>query len=374
MRNNIRLGKLFGIEVGLDYSWFIIFLLIVWSLAGHYLILRQSWSFAFRLGLALVTAVLFFASILAHEFGHSLVAIAKGVPVQRITLFIFGGIAQITREPKQALDEFLIAIAGPAVSLALAGGFGLVWLVGRQLDLRGLAELGSWLGLINLSLAIFNLIPGFPLDGGRVLRAIVWGVTGNMLRATRLVAIIGQGVAWLFIAAGIWQVFAGSWANGLWIAFIGWFLNNVAASSGQQAAWQELLQGHTAAEVMMTDCPRLPPDMSLAQLVNGAILSSGRRCFPVVDGERMVGLVTVHQVKDVPREVWPTTAVGQVMIPAAQLRSARPGEKLSVVLERMTNKGINQLPVMENGRLVGIVARNNILNAIRTLSELTSAP
>lgn len=374
MRNNIRLGKLFGIEVGLDYSWFIIFLLIVWSLAGHYLMVYQGWSPAFRLGLALATAVLFFASILAHEFGHSLVAIAKGVPVQRITLFIFGGVAQIAREPKQALDEFLIAIAGPAVSLALAGGFGLVWLVGEQLDLRGLAELGRWLALINLSLALFNLIPGFPLDGGRVLRATVWGVTGNMLRATRLVTIIGQVVAWLFIAAGIWQVFAGNWANGLWIAFIGWFLNNAAASSGQQAAWQELLRGHTAAEVMMTDCPRVPPDTNLAQLVNGAILSSGRRCFPVVDGERMVGLVTVHQVKDVPREAWPTTEVDQVMIPAGQLRRARPDEELSVVLERMATEDVNQLPVIENGRLVGIVARDNILNAIRTLSELTTAP
>lgn len=371
MRNNIQIGKLFGIEVGLDYSWFVIFLLITWSLAGHYLMEYQEWSTAFRVSLAVATAILFFASILAHEFGHSLVAIAKGVPVKSITLFIFGGVAQIAKEPKRAWDEFLIAAAGPAVSFVLAGLFGLLWLAGQSLNSQSLMALGGWLGTINLMLALFNLIPGFPLDGGRILRAIVWGATNDMQRATRLVATIGQGVAWLFILFGVWQVFGGNWVNGLWIAFIGWFLNSAAASSVQQVTWQQLLKGHTAGEVMMTDCPLVSPDMSLAQLVNQAILPSGRRCFPVMDDERMVGLVTIHRVKTVPQEAWATSTVGQIMIPAARLITTAPDVELSTVMEIMTAEDINQLPVLENGHLVGMVARDNLLTAIRTLSELT---
>jgi len=370
MRNNIQIGKLFGIEVGLNYSWFVIFLLITWSLAGHYLMVYQEWSTAFRVSLAVATAVLFFTSILAHEFGHSLVAIAKGVPVKSITLFIFGGVAQLTKEPKRALDEFFIAAAGPLVSFALAGIFGLLWLAGQRLDNQSLMALAGWLGTINLMLALFNLIPGFPLDGGRILRAIVWGATDDMQRATRLVAAIGQGVAWLFILAGVWQIFGGNWVNGLWVAFIGWFLNNAAAGSAQQVTWQELLKGHTAGEVMMTDCPRVSPDMNLAQFVNQAILPSSRRCFPVMDDERMVGLATIHRVKTVPQESWDTSDVGQIMIPATQLITTQPDVELSDLLETMAAEDVNQLPVMDNGHLVGMVARDNILMTIRTLSEL----
>jgi Zn-dependent protease len=214
MRNAIRLGKVFGIEVGLDYSWFVIFVLITWSLAGHYLMENQDWSPGFRLGMAIATALLFFGSVLAHEFGHSLVAVATGVPVQRITLFIFGGVAQISREPKRAWHEFLIAIAGPLVSLTLAGVFALLGSLGRQWGNSGLLALGGWLGGTNLALALFNLIPGFPLDGGRVLRAVVWGLTGSIHGATRFAGAIGQIVAWLFILVGIWQnsIAAAVWA------------------------------------------------------------------------------------------------------------------------------------------------------------------
>lgn len=371
MRNAIRIGKVFGIEVGLDYSWFIIFVLITWSLAGHYLMVYQGWSPGFRLGLALVTALLFFFSILAHEFGHSLVAIATGTPVRSITLFIFGGVAQMTREPKRPLHEFLIASAGPLVSLSLAAAFGLAWVGGQTLGLRGLEALGAWLGRINLILALFNLIPGFPLDGGRVFRSIVWGLTGNLNRATRLAGAIGQGVAWLFILIGIWQVFSGNWANGLWIAFIGWFLNSAALSSVQQVALRDLLKGQTVRKVMMTDCPRVSPAQNLQELVYGSILSSGRRCFPVMEDGRILGLVTLHRIKEVPREAWPQTSVAQVMIRAEQLLKASPDEELYEVMERMSEDGVNQLPVVDqSGQWIGMVARDNILNFIRTRAEL----
>lgn len=372
MRNAIRLGKVFGIEVGLDYSWFVIFILITWSLAGHYLMEYQDWSPGFRLSMAIATALLFFGSVLAHEFGHSLVAIATGVPVQRITLFIFGGVAQIGQEPKRAWHEFWIAIAGPLVSLALAVVFALLGSLGRQWGNAGLAALGGWLGGTNLALALFNLIPGFPLDGGRILRAVVWGMTGSMRGATRFAGAIGQIVAWLFILVGIWQIFTGNWANGLWIAFIGWFLNGAATSSVQQVNLQELLQGHTVREVMMRDCPRVAPRLSLQQLVDTVILPSGRRCFPVMQDDQMLGLVTVHHVQEVQREDWPVTTIGQVMIPKDRLSKAQPDEELAEALEQMVDADVNQLPVVDaNGQWVGMVARDNILNFIQTRSALS---
>jgi len=377
MRNAIRLGKVFGIEVGLDFSWFIIFILITWSLAGHYLTVYQGWSTTFRLGLAFFTAVLFFASVLAHEFGHSVVAIATGVPVRSITLFIFGGVAQISREPKRALDEFLIAIAGPLVSFLLAAGFGFVWAIGELFGIKSLGALGGWLGGINLSLAVFNLIPGFPLDGGRVLRSFVWGLTGNMGGATRVAAAVGQWVAMLFILAGITMSFGvrvpilgTGFINGLWLIFIGWFLNSAATSSVQQVALRDLLKGHTAREVMVTDCPQVLPTMSLEHLVQDAILPTGRRCFPVIEDNRVLGLVTVHRIKGVPRDQWPFTTASQVMIPADEMQKALPDEGLYEVFERMTAEDVNQIPVLDDGHWLGMVARDSVLNFIRTHSEL----
>lgn len=370
MRNAIPLFKLLGIEVGLDYSWFLVFLLIVWSLTGHYLMAYPGWSAGFRLILAVVTAILFFASILAHEFGHSLVAIRTGVPVRRITLFIFGGVAQLTREPRRALDEFLMALAGPAVSLVLVGSFGALWLLGRLLGWQPVTVLAGWLGGINLMLALFNLVPGFPLDGGRVFRAIVWGVTGSLTRATRIAGRIGQGVAFLFILWGIWQAFGGNWANGLWIAFIGWFLHSAAAGSLQQMTLRDVLENYTARDVMWHDCPRVPRSLTLEQLVYQAVLPRGRRCFPVVENGRTYGLVTLHHVRDVPQRDWATTTVGDVMIPLDQLQMARPDEGLYDVLERMTVADVNQMPVMEDGHLLGMVARDRVLALIRTRAEL----
>lgn len=373
IRNAIRLGKIYGIEIGLDYSWFIIFILITWSLAGHYLMVYQGWSAGTRLGLALVTALLFFASVLAHELGHSLVSIATGTPVRSITLFIFGGVARMTREPKRALHEFLIAGAGPLVSFGLVAAFGGLWLAGRFSNIPSLEALGAWLGRINLTLAMFNLIPGFPLDGGRVFRSIVWGLTGNLNRATRVAGAIGQGVAWLFILVGIWQVFSGNWANGLWIAFIGWFLNSAALSSVQQVALKDLLKGQTVRRVMMTDCPRVSPTQNLQQLVYDTILPSGRRCFPVMEDGHVLGLITLHRIKEVPREAWAQTSVAQVMIPEEKLLKARPDEELYEVMERMSEDDVNQLPVVDqSGQWIGMVARDNILRFIRLQSEVTA--
>jgi Zn-dependent protease/CBS domain-containing protein len=368
----LRLGKLLGIELRLDYSWFLIFLLLTWSLAGHYLMVNAGWSAGVRLSLALVTALLFFASVLAHEYGHSLVARRLGVGVERITLFIFGGMAHLKGEPKRARDEFLIAVAGPLVSLGLALVFEVLLGLARPQGLAGLVAVSFWLRNINLALALFNLIPGFPLDGGRVLRAVLWAATGNLERATRTASLVGQGVAFVFVAFGLWQLLRGSWVNGLWTAFIGWFLYRAATSHLEQLSLQELLRGVPVREVMLSDCPRIDPGMRVAALVEH-VMGSGRRCFPVLSEQRLVGLVTLHQIKALGRDQWAQTSVAEVMIPAAALLTSEPDEDVSSALERMVSADVNQLPVLAADQFVGMVTREGILNYLRTRSELFPA-
>ena len=366
----LRIGRIFGIELRLDYSWFVIFVLIAWSLARHYLpTTHPGWPTGVYWAIAAVTAMLFFTSVVAHELAHSLVAKAHRVPVRDITLFFFGGAAEITEEPKRARDELLMALAGPVTSLAIATFFGLLWRISLPFS-QPLHALAGWLARINVGLGLFNLIPGFPLDGGRVLRATVWGITGNLKRATQIATGLGRIVAYGFVFWGIWQVFRGNWADGLWIASIGWFLENATTASYRQMAFRDMLAGHTAREVMMTDCPRIAPDLPLDVVAERIVLHSGRRCFPVAEDDRVLGLLTLHRIKRVPRAEWSITRVEQVMISRDELRTVRPDEELAVVFERMTSEDINQFPVMENGRLLGMVARNKLLAFLRTRAEL----
>lgn len=372
MGNTFSLGRLFGIELKLDYSWFIIFFLVAWSLAGHYFpMIHPGWSITVYWMMGVVTALLFFASVVAHELAHSFVSQAQGVPVRDITLFIFGGAAQISAEPKSARDEFWMALAGPAASLAVAALFGLLWWVSTSVsDL--LHALAGWLGWINLVLALFNLIPGFPLDGGRILRAIVWAITGDLRRATQMAAIVGQLVAFGFIYWGIWQIFDGNWANGLWIAFIGWFLHNAAIASYRQLALRELLTGHSVREVMMADCPRLLPRLTLDVVMDHIVLPSGRRCFVVMEDDQVRGLLTLHRIKRAPRKRWTTTRVEEVMIPRSELKTVGPDDDLNLVFERMAAEDVNQFPVLDREQnLLGIVARDNVLTFLRTQARLS---
>ncbi len=364
MRNGIRLGRLFGIDIIIDYSWLLIFALITWSLAQHYLVVYRDWSAELRWGLAIVTSLLFFASVLAHELAHSLVSKAQGIPVPRITLFIFGGASQISEEPRRAIDEFWMALVGPLTSLALALVFGAVWFVTRQTS-PVLNELAGWLGGINLTLAIFNLLPGFPLDGGRVLRAIAWGITKNLRRATQVAVGGGVIVSWLMIGIGFWQVLDGDWADGLWIAFIGWFLQGAAVQEGQVTVVHDILKGHKVSEVLESDCPRVLKQLSLDVFVESIALPSSKRCFVVMEGDKFLGLLTMHRLQEIPRNKWGTTRVADVMVPPDRLVTARMDEDLTEVLEKMGQADINQVPVLEDGKLLGIVTRANILAFLR---------
>ena len=366
----LRIGRLLGIELRLHYSWLVVFALVVWSLAGHHFpMMNPGWAPFTYWWVGALTTVLFFSSLIVHELAHSVVAQAFGVPVRHITLFIFGGVASLGREPQQAREELLIALAGPGASLAIGAGFGALAWLGRDLGGPFYAATG-WLAWINVVLALFNLIPGFPLDGGRVLRALAWSFTGSLERATRIAAHAGRLVGLGFIFWGGWQVVAGGWIAGVWIAFIGWFLHSAATQSVEAAALHEALAGHTVREVVRVDHPRVSPDLTLDAVIERVVLPSGLRYFPVVEGDRLEGLLTLQRIKEVPRERWLSTRVAQVVTDAAELKTVQPDEDLFSALERMTAEKTDHFPVTEDGQFLGMITRDALLNVARIRSEL----
>lgn len=370
LKGGIPIGRVFGISLRLNYSWFIVFALVTWALTTNYFpVTFPDWSLTTSLVAGIVTSLLFFCSVLAHELMHSVVAQATGIKVHAITLFIFGGVSQMTREPKQPKDELRIALAGPLTSLVIGGVCWAIWLWLGHIS-QFLTAIAFWLGMINIFLAGFNLIPGFPLDGGRVLRAILWLRSNNLRRATRIASNIGRGVGYLFIFGGIFFIFRGLWFNGLWLAFIGWFLENAAVGSYRQVALQEILQGHVAGEIMIRNCPVVAPELTIERLVNQHILASGLRCFPVVADNRVVGLITLNNIKAVPRELWATQTVKEAMTPLDSLKSVSLNEDLSTVLRIMAEEDVNQVPVVEGSNIVGMIARDNLLAFISVRGEL----
>jgi Zn-dependent protease/predicted transcriptional regulator len=326
-----------------------------------------------KVGAGLITSFLFFASVLVHELMHSLVAIRQGIQVSAITLFILGGVSQITGEPKSAADEFRMAGAGPLSSLILGGIFLGIYFTLR--DVPGTAAqfitaISYYLGFINILLGIFNLIPGFPLDGGRVLRSLIWWRTNNLQSATRLASNVGRVFGFLFIFGGIYLVFSGNFFNGIWLALIGWFLESAAAGSYRQMLFQDMLKGHVASDVMSRDCLLVPPDISIEKLVNENILTTGRRCFPVTSNGHIEGLITLHNVRAIPRNQWSMKTVRDAMTPLERLKSVKPNEDLNAVLQALVNDDINQVPVIDDGKIVGMVGRDNIINFVNTRAEM----
>lgn len=368
-RNTINLGKILGIPVGLDPSWFLIFILVTWSLAVDYFPGEfKNWPTMQYWIVGGITAILFFLSVVLHELGHSVVALRYKIPVKSITLYIFGGIAAIGAEPPSAMAEFWIAVAGPAVSFLLAAFFGLIQSVSSSS--APLLATAKYLATINGTLGLFNLIPGFPLDGGRVLRAILWGGMKSLRKATLIAATVGRVIAYGFILFGVWELFTGNIGNGLWIAFIGWFLNNAAVAQLQQQTLQGVLAGHRVYEVMNRSFATVQSTITLQELVDEHILGSGRRCFMVVSEGKDIGLLTVHHVKEIPREEWSVTTVAQAMIPIDQVKKVGPALELWPTLEQMDRDGVNQLPVVSEGHCQGMISREDIVSFLRTRREL----
>ena len=414
--SGIQIARAFGIPIYIDSSWLFIFAVITWSLGVQFTQQHPQWTRVQHWTIGALTSVLFFASILFHELSHSLVARLYKIRVESITLFVFGGLARIANEAGSAMQEFNIAVAGPVSSLVLAGAFYALTLRFPYDTMVGAVAL--WLAEINATLAIFNLLPGFPLDGGRIFRAIVWGFTKNFNRATKIAGASGKLIAYGMIIFGAWAAFSTRQWGPLWYAFIGWFLLNAAQESVAQVTIKETLSGLRAADVMSQEIPIVPRDISLEEYSH-EVLRTGRRCHLVTTGDRLVGMMNVHTLNTVPREEWMSMSVQAVMIPRDKILWATPQEPLLELLERLLAADVNQMPVVSttdspsaaadgqsapaaqansdggvagnpgalgadaavdvgdhaqtnNAHIIGMVTRDSILRVMRTRSEVGS--
>lgn len=373
-RPGVRIGKIIGIPIYLHPSWVIVFGLITLSLGLQFTQLHPKWSTTQHWVAGILTSLLFFGSVVFHELSHSVVAQHYKIRVVSITLFIFGGVAHIERDPSKAMQEFNIAIAGPLASGFLAGVFYLLAIYFPFDTIAG--SLGLWLAETNGLLAVFNLLPGFPLDGGRIFRAIVWGYTKSFSRATRIAGTAGKIVAYGMILVGAWMAFNGNYMSGIWTAFIGWFLLNAAQESVAQVAVRETLTGLRAFDVMSHEVPTICASSTLEDY-GSEVLRTGRRCHLVLMDDKLVGLMNVHALNSVPRQEWASTSAQAVMIPRDKILWAHPDESLLGLLERLLTADVNQMPVVSGSgdgtaQVVGMVTRDSILRVIQTRSELGS--
>ncbi|HEX6718540.1 MAG TPA: site-2 protease family protein [Pyrinomonadaceae bacterium] len=374
MKAQIKLGRIFGVEIGLHYSWFIIALLITFSLAGHFQVNNPQWSDTLRWGVAIVTSLLFFAAIVVHELSHAVVAKLRGLPVRSITLFALGGVAQIEKEAADAKTEFWMGIIGPITSFVI----GVVCLVitialgwhPPDFPQRPLPAMLMWLGYINIGLAIFNMIPGFPLDGGRVLRGIIWWITGNARRATTIAARVGQVIAFAMIIYGVMQFFRGAGFNGLWMAFIGWFLLSASRESQAQMVITEGLRDLRVADVMSRDYPTVDAHANLQTFAEEHLMRTGRRFFVVTLNGHPEGIITPNEISPVPRAQWPYKTVSDVMRPLDGTHTVGPNTPVTEALEVMARQDLNQLPVIKEGTLAGLISRAHILQLLQTRAQL----
>ena len=371
----IRIGRIFDIPIYLDLSWILIFGLITLFLAMQFRQQHPQWTTAEHWAVGILASALFFASVVFHELAHSVVAQRYKIKVLSITLFIFGGLARIGREPTKAIQEFNIAIAGPVASVFLAGFFYLLTLVSPSNQMLG--ALATYLYKSNGMLAAFNLLPGFPLDGGRIFRAMVWGATKDYARATKVAGASGKIIAFGLIVIGVWSTFINKDLSGIWLAFIGWFLLNAAQASVAQVTIRETLSGLRAADVMSRDVPTVPGNTSLEEYSN-EVLRTGRRIHIVTMDDRLVGLMNVAALNRMPRDEWRVNSVQSVMVPRENILWASPEEPLQRLLERLIAADVNQMPVVSHGEegtanIIGMVTRDAILRVIQTRSELSAA-
>lgn len=377
----LRLGRIAGIEIRLDWSLGIIFFLILYSLAVYlFPAWHPDWSASTSWITGFAAAVLFFASVLTHEMSHALVGRRFGMEIRRITLFIFGGMAHLEDEPPTWKAELSMAAVGPITSLIIGVVF--LWIGGiiaGPVDMTvgataALASLGPvatllmWLGPINILLGLFNLVPGFPLDGGRVLRAILWAITGNLRKATLWASRGGQAFAWLLIGSGVAMMlgipvppFGAGLVNGLWLAFIGWFLHNAAIMSYRQLLVRESLVSVPVERLMLRRFESVGPDMNIDTLIDEYLMASGQRAFPVKERGDLVGMISMQDLRKRGKEQWRNTSVRDVMTPASELAALSPDTDAYQALEVLGQRDLNQLPVIHGGELIGLIRREDIM-------------
>jgi Zn-dependent protease/CBS domain-containing protein len=365
-----RVFRIAGIDIRIDSSWIILFSLITLSLAYYYFPVQYPhWQTGLVWTVSGLTSVLLFASVLAHELAHSLVARKQGESVRSITLFIFGGIAEITREPKTPARELAMALAGPVCSFVIG-----LFFLGLRYAAAGFSQpvmaLCGYLSAINIVLGIFNLIPGFPLDGGRVLRSILWRLTDNLRLATRIASLTGQILAFILIFIGILEAIAGYLVNGIWLALVGWFLHNTAVRGYQQLLLKEILSKIRVKDIMSSDFAQVPGDITVREFMEHYILGQRQRTFLVVDHDDWEGIVSLHDAKAVPLEKRETMTVRESMTPKDRVLTVSPDEDGSDVLAKLAGKGIHQIPVIDKGEVKGVVRRGDILEFLHLHSEL----
>lgn len=382
MPNGIRIGRIAGINIYLDWSLSIIFLLLTFSLAmGVFPRWHPDWSPGVSWGTAVAAATLFLASVFIHELSHALVGRAHGIEIKRITLFIFGGIAQLENEPKAWRAELWMAIAGPITSLLLGLIFlSLAGLTAGPLEvepenpaelfaaLSPLSTLLLWLGPVNIILGLFNLVPGFPLDGGRVLRAIMWGITGSLRQATRWASRAGQAFAWMLIITGFAMIlgfqvpfFGTGLVGGLWLAFIGWFLNNAALVSYRQLLVREVLEDVPVSQIMQTDFIKVTPEMEVSAFVDEHLMRTEQRAFPVEENNRLAGMICLSDLRKISREAWTSTTIRDIMTPASEIALTSPEKDAAEALFTLAHRNVNQLPVVEKDKICGLIRREDLL-------------
>jgi Zn-dependent protease/CBS domain-containing protein len=364
---SFRLLSIFGFEIRIHATWVIILALVTWSLSGSYLpSVYPSWTAAEYWIVGLITALLFFCSVLVHELSHSFVARARGIPVQSITLFLFGGVSALTSEPRGPGEEFAISIVGPLTSFALGGLAFLVGLGTRDLSFSAIAAVAGYLAYINVAVGVFNLVPGFPLDGGRVLRAILWRVTGSMPTATRIAARVGQGVAVLIGLVGVWLTLQSDLLSGIWLLFIAWFLWDAARSSNRQMRVVTELRGLTAGSLADPVSQHVPPGFTVQQLANAMPLLGDRRTFLVEDEKGGIdGVVTLADLEKAPQEAWGSTPVRQVMTPRERVVAIRPETPAIVALQIMRDRGLDHVVVVEGNEAGALVTRAAVERALQ---------
>jgi Zn-dependent protease/CBS domain-containing protein len=360
-----RVGRIAGVEVRVDSSWAVIALLITYSLYLRFALVYPSLSTAGAVGIAILAAVLFFGSVLTHELAHALVSQARGIPVQDITLFLFGGATRARVESRGPGDEFLISVVGPLTSGLLAVLFWIIDVFARGILSRPLTGMFGYLAWVNLLLAGFNLVPGFPLDGGRVLRSAVWRATGSLRRATRVASLSGQIVGWLLVAGGVVFLLTGNLASAIWFAFIGWFLVQAARASYQELQVRQMLRGVQAHDVMAGDLLRIPPDLTLQDAVDSYFMRYDHGAFPVDEQGRTIGLLTLRNVRRVPSEQWAIRRVRDHMVPLGDQVLVPPDAPMDQVMAKLEDGGANRVLVVENGEVVGIITPSDLARWLR---------
>lgn len=369
---SIKLFKIRGIRISIDYSWFFIFLLVFWSLSAGYLPRNfPGYSFSLYLTVGLIATFFFFVSILIHELMHSFVAISSGINIPEITFFIFGGVSRLSHEAKTPQTELKIAIAGPLSSFVLSVIFWALKAATAQTGIPLATALFGYLSWINLALGIFNLVPAFPLDGGRVFRAILWMKTNSLAKATKVASDMGKGFAIVLMILGGIEIFSGALIGGLWLLFIGMFLRGIAAAGYQELIIRQSLESVDVREIMVKDIISVPEGLTLSALISEYFLKYHYRGFPVENNGKVLGIITLSDISHISRETQDTQTVENVMTPISPQVTIQPRDSLAEALKRMLSDGLNRLLVIENNKMIGMITKGSLIRFLELKSVLS---